>query len=50
MTAARASRERLSASVRTLDVRLGSTPAGTLVHLNNEDLLFTFDKTYVETQ
>ena len=35
-------------SVHTLDVRLGDTLVGTLVHLGNEDLLFTFDKDYVE--
>lgn len=48
MTAADAMHKRLSAGVHTLDVRLGSTSVGTLVHLANEDLLFTFDKTYVE--
>jgi serine/threonine-protein kinase HipA len=34
--------------VETLEVRLGRTLVGTLVHLGNEDILFTFDGTYVE--
>jgi len=34
--------------VRTLDVRLGTTPVGTLTHLGNEAILFTFDTSYVE--
>lgn len=34
--------------VRTLEVRLGSTLVGTLTHLGNEAILFTFDSTYVE--
>lgn len=35
-------------SVQTLEVRLGDTLVGTLVHLGNETLIFAFDRGYVE--
>lgn len=35
-------------AVQTLDVRLRDTLVGTLAHLGNEALLFTFDREYVE--
>lgn len=47
MTAARARAGGRSA-VQTLDVRLGPTHVGTLTHLGNEALIFTFDPAYVE--
>lgn len=48
MTAARARQRRGTDSVQTLEVRLGPTLVGTIVHLGNEDILFTFDRTYIE--
>jgi serine/threonine-protein kinase HipA len=36
--------------VQTLDVRLGDTLVGTLTHLGNEALIFTFDRSYVEAE
>lgn len=42
------SRARAGGAVRTLDVGLGQTPVGTLTHLGNEALIFTFDRAYVE--
>jgi serine/threonine-protein kinase HipA len=45
MTAARL---RQWPSVHTLEVRIGRTRVGTLVHVGNEDMLFSFDKAYVE--
>ena len=35
-------------AVRTLEVRLGSTLVGTLTHLGNEAVIFTFDRAYLE--
>ena len=47
MTKAR-TRQRHRPKVQTLEVRLGRTIVGTLVHLGNEDVVFTFDREYVE--
>lgn len=45
MTAAPA---RAHSSVQALEVRLGDTLVGSLAHLGNEALIFTFDREYVE--
>lgn len=39
---------RRGSAVRTLEVRLGNTFVGTLAHLGNEALPFTFDREYVD--
>lgn len=44
--AARAKRR--APTVQTLEVRLHDAVVGTLVHLGNEDLVFAFDKSYVD--
>ena len=44
----RAPRKPAGRAVQTLEVRLGPTLVGTLVHLGNEDIVFTFDGAYVE--
>jgi hypothetical protein len=36
------------ATLETLDVRLGDTLVGSLVHLGNESLIFTFERRYVD--
>ena len=36
------------ATLETLDVRLGDTVVGSLVHLGNDSLIFTFDRRYIE--
>ncbi|MGH9253775.1 MAG: type II toxin-antitoxin system HipA family toxin [Vicinamibacterales bacterium] len=38
-----------TSAVMVLEVRLGPTLVGVLTHLGNEALLFTFDRTYVES-
>jgi serine/threonine-protein kinase HipA len=41
-------RPTVHSQVQTLVVRLGGTLVGTLTHLGNESLIFTFDRAYVE--
>ncbi len=48
MTPARGPRAR--SALHALDVRLGTTAVGTLVHLGNDDIVFTFDKGYAASQ
>ena len=48
MTASLA-RPRADRVVQTLDVRLGGTPVGSLTHLGNEAVVFSFDRSYVES-
>ncbi len=40
--------EHKETAVQTLEVRLGDTAVGTLTHLGNESLLFSFNREYVE--
>ena len=42
-------RTRTRSAVQTLEVYLGSTLVGSLTHLGNETLIFTFDRDYVGT-
>jgi hypothetical protein len=38
----------MGGGLQTLDVFLGATRVGTIAHLGNEALIFTFDRAYVE--
>ena len=48
MTRARSSRPH--AGLHALEVRLGGTSVGTLVHLGSDDIVFTFEKSYAAAE